>query len=142
MSRLLKHLEILGIITLCIILLLSFFGCDGNADSDDSQSQKAIVITATDFIAEFYNNSFDFEIKYKDKLVQLSGKIAIIGEVEGVPIVDIFSDSYELFSVYAYFESGSSQLLNLVKGYYVTVQGVYTGEGIFTLELHNCSLIN
>ena len=142
MSKLLKSLKILGIIILCIILLLSLFGCDCNAGSDDSQSQKAIVITATDFLTEFYNNSFDFEIKYKDKVVQLSGKIAIIGEVDGVPIIDIFSDSYELYSVYAYFESSSSQLLNLAKGYYVTVQGVYTGEGIFALELHNCTLIN
>ena len=128
----------LGVSAVCLLLVSVplFTGC-GN----ETTASPDYEMMAAEFLDEFNENSVEFEKTYQGKRISIIGQILIIGEVDKVPILDIGSGFEDLYSIYAFFESNSSKLNNLTEGQYVRVIGVYTGQGFYSLQLHNCDLL-
>lgn len=108
--------------------------------STTPSTQSIISTTVNQFILEFSSNELAFNAKYLNHIVRLTGKIQSIGSSGGIPRINFNADGFEVYSVYAFFETNSSALMSLSKGQTVTVQGTYTGTGFATLDVHNCTL--
>ena len=134
-----RYLIIIGV---CFMLFTA--GCLGVGEeksiTKDVQGQAASYkVTAVDLYKEYDANSVAADQKYKDKVLEVSGKICNIGEdITGVPYIVLAGDEYGMVGVQCCF-GDENVVAKLSKDQQVTVSGKCDGI-IIDVFLRGCIL--
>lgn len=112
-------------------------------EKESSESDDAIIISATDLYNQFDNNSIAAEKAYKGKTVQVSGSVNTVDEsIWGTPYVRLDADEFGLSTVTCYFsKDDKSTLESLNKGEVITVRGTCGDMGFSDVSVDECSIV-
>ncbi len=113
-------------------------------DDKNQQESNAIQIAATDLISEYRENEIAADLKYKDKLLYVTGVIEDFS-------VGLFDQKYlslsddEAFSFRSVHCNISDEnvglLVDLEKGQEVVVKGLSDGMTILSISLDDCTVV-
>lgn len=99
-------------------------------------------ITAEQLHEEYDANEVAADLKYKGKVLEVSGEVLSIGRsaLDEKPLVTLKAGFLQ--SVFCYFDKAhESQLAQLVKGQHIIVRGLCVGVGFVDPELEDCALV-
>ena len=134
-----RYLIIIGV---CFMLFTA--GCLGVGEeksiTKDVQGQAASYkVTAVELYKEYDANSVAADQKYKDKVLEVSGKICNIGEdITGVPYIVLAGDEYGMTGVQCFF-GDENVVAGLAKDQQITVNGK-CDEMLINVFLRGCIL--
>jgi hypothetical protein len=138
-----------GIARLTIIALLTAaVACNRTPRPSSPPSPPAepvAKLTSDDLVKEYQQNELAADGKYKNKLVQVTGKVGKVGKHPlGYPFVQLGTGQEEdLFGVTCYLtEKATEEAAKLQPGETITVRGSCMGKlGGQALRLENCEII-
>ena len=108
------------------------------AAQDDKAEDTVIKIDATTLLEEYNDNSVAADEKYKNKKLQVSGKIS---SVEDGYISIESSDDWAFSTIHAYYNS-EQDVSKLSKGNIITILGTCKGEEIFSdIKISDCVIV-
>ena len=113
------------------------------APEPESTPTPEISVTAVNLYKEYFLNEVAADLKYKGKLLEVTGRVTDIDtDFSGNPTVTFGMDVYSLSGVLATFnKSELSNVANISLGQQITVIG--TGDGMFFyIELEDCYMKN
>ena len=116
-------------------------GSTASAPRQEVQEESAIAVTAVKLATEYKDNQVAADIKYKDKIVEVSGTVETIGK-------DILEDSYVFFEgagivnrIQCYVsKANEASIASLASGQKVTMRGRVDG-GTFNVIVKNCEVV-
>lgn len=134
---------------LIVIAVFGIVGSIGDSESESSasvpkqevQEEQAISVTAVKLATEYKDNQVAADMKYKDKVVEVSGTIDTIGK-------DILEDSYVSFEgagivnrIQCYVsKANEDSIASLSSGQKVTMRGRVDG-GTFNVIVKDCKVV-
>lgn len=113
-------------------------------DTEKKSDGKAVripdfVVSPDEIAQEFYDNRLAAEKKYKNKLIQITGKIGVItSNSSDEPIIKFYAKHHD--SEFHFRKSSLDSLLSLKTGDIVTIQGVFDYQA-FNINLENCEVV-
>ena len=140
------------LIAVCFILLVFDIssGCDvqqqkiikesstKSSKEVSSKKVKAIKVKSAELEKAYESNEIAADQKYKDKVVEISGKIQSIDKVLDQTTVTLQGKNEYTLGVICYFDSDKG-LTKIKKGDAAKIVGTVSGKG-FTAEIKNCTL--
>jgi hypothetical protein len=137
---------------LCVIALVPLIGCgeskDPGGDAASGRPQSPIVTTVAELIREYRTDAIDADQKYKDKLVEVSGVVALPPE-PGATVIDVVgykggrgTEFIGQGFVMADFDNKDHHKLDgLKKDQAITVKGACSGRAGMSIILHHCDIL-
>ena len=98
--------------------------------ASNSNSSEIIKANPTDIISEYNENEIAADLKYKDKMVEISGRITSIAkDILNKPYITFDSrDEIEFRKVQIYFDKNDQNTLSHLKnGQKITIRGIVSG---------------
>ncbi len=104
---------------------------------------NAVKVTAKALYDAYDKNEFSADNEYKDKVIEVSGKIYSIGtDIWGKPQVLLYADSYGFSTVDCSFSKDQINTLStLSKEQNVVIRGTCEGMSILSVELSDCEIV-
>ena len=121
--------------------LLSVFACTSNVEvaSEIQGIESELTVSAYELLGDYEANEVNADLKYKDKVVLVTGIIdRIISGDEPKVYFDNGSSFTEVTCGFSPAEVES--VARLRKGQQITFKGKVTGKGIFDVEVKGCSV--
>lgn len=70
----------IGVFLLCLLMCLSFVGCDNKTDKDEMPTNISYqTVTLKDMYQVYDQNRARFETQYKDQYLSITGEVSYIG---------------------------------------------------------------
>jgi hypothetical protein len=135
----------------CAVLLaltLTLLGCQKTKPpAPAAPAAPAVTVKAGDLLKEFGSNAAAADTKYKDKIIQVSGKA---GPVQKLPLVGYILTVYGedsgdggMSGIQAFMaESATADVAKVKEGEAVTVQGKCDGGAVGQVKLSQCTVVN
>ncbi len=99
-------------------------------------------VTAADLVKEFKDNEPAADAKYKGKVIEVTGRVKLVSDLDGVNDISVELDGVNLASVDCHFPSGQRAAVSgLTPGTTVTVRGRCAGLVVFDIDLNDCLLM-
>lgn len=134
-----------------LFIILGMIGSDPdvqvaseNREQEKNEAQVAeIKVTAVELSQAYDNNKVSADVKYKDKIVEVSGIVDSIGkDILNDPYVTLKGRATSLFGVQCMFSRASEgELANLSKGQSITLKGRVDGELIGNVLVRGCTIV-
>ena len=140
---------------LSTLLLSSFFYmavASGQEEEEDKvdeklKTEKPIIVSSNELYEIYESNEIAADEKFKDKVVQVNGKIFDISKNPMdedeiiVKLNGLIDNEYEIMGVSFYFDkTHSSEVATLSKGDEITIKGLCKGYSI-GVTVEGCSLV-
>ncbi|MDY2883583.1 MAG: hypothetical protein SOT71_13110 [Romboutsia timonensis] len=108
---------------------------------EKKEKEETIEINASDLYKAYDSNEVKADKNYKDKGLEITGKVSDIGVTLGQTYVCLSTGEYSAFSVQCFFDDDSEidKVSELDKGDTVTIYGTCTGMSL-NVVVNNCKL--
>lgn len=111
---------------------------------EENKPNIMYYITATELLDEVKENGVAADNKYKDKVIQVTGKVGSINnDISGHSYVTLvhYEDIFSITTVQCYFNKKNiEQIVNLKPDEIITVYGTYKNS-TFNIILNNCQVV-
>lgn len=143
---------VIALITMIIIITIIIISniSNNNSTSDNFNNEnidiqykiETINISPDAIYKDYQNNEINADLKYKDKLMVLSGEINEIGkDYYGNPYVKLNTNKLFVYVICSFSEKDIETLAKLSKNQLIKIQGTCKGISLLEIKLTNCSLI-
>jgi hypothetical protein len=96
--------------------------------SDTNDREAAYTVTALDFIREFHANDSIANVKYRDKIITVTGTVSAVEPADSatmnIKFIDTTTGSYAIF---AFQEQHAAEARNVKEGDVVSIKGSCSG---------------
>jgi hypothetical protein len=132
---------------LFLALALSPSGCrKANTGAAAAPPPPAIKVKAGDLLKEYSTNAIAADGKYKDKVIEVTGKFNSVQKAIGLgfDLQLLAEDADELNAVFVHCfltEAGQTEAGKLKGGEKITVQGTCDGQYLAQVKLSKCTIV-
>ena len=127
-----------------LLLLVAFTACE--TEEQVAKEIEALapeyVLTAQQLFSEYEANEVAADLKYKGKVLLVTGVVTDIGkDIFDTPFIEMSLDQFGLEGVRCKFaEKEVPGIASISKGQTITVKGKGDGKLVFSVELRGCTL--
>ena len=127
-----------------LLLLVAFTACE--TEEQVAKEIEALapdyVLTAQQLFSEYEANEVAADLKYKGKVLLVTGVVTDIGkDIFDTPFIEMSLDQFGLEGVKCNFaENEVPGIASISKGQTLTMKGKGDGKPIFAVELRGCTL--
>lgn len=109
------------------------------------EEEPPMDVTVSQIVSDFRSNAASANVKYKDKILQITGTVEKIEENYVVLQSNngFVDGGFDLLGVNVYFsDSEKSKMMTLNKGQTIVIKGICTGKGFAdSINIENCVMV-